>query len=358
MNDTPFKILFFSYTFPPKVVGGVQTYIYEVTSHFKKIHPETYTIINTRGLWFIPFFIPYSIVKAVYLIRKHGITHVHACDGFHSFQGHLIKKLTGVKTSITIHGLDVIYDLFIFRKLGPKVIAKFDRVICVSNATRTECIMRGIPEDRCVVILNGVDPSTFPMKQSKPELRRQIEARLGISLKNRTALFTNGRLMKRKGVEWFIRRVMPRLEKKYIYIVSGQGPEKDAITTAVRECSLEGRVFVLGKTDFETLRLLYNGVDLFIMPNIRVYNTMEGFGLVILEANSCGTPVIAANIEGITDAVVHGVTGWLVTERNVDEYVKYITKPRLPGGKIAGVIQKKFNWATITKRYFDEIRGI
>jgi phosphatidylinositol alpha-1,6-mannosyltransferase len=54
------------------------------------------------------------------------------------------------------------------------------------------------------------------------------------------------------------------------------------------------------------------GVDLFVQPNIQVSGDMEGFGLTTIEAAMRGTPVVAADIEGIKDAVVAGRTGILI----------------------------------------------
>ncbi len=358
MDKNPVKILFFSYTFPPRIIGGIETYMYELTSHFKEIHPETYTLVNRRGLAFLPVFIPYSIFKAIRLIRKHNITHLHSASGPHCFEALLIRKLTGVKLSITIHGLDIIIKLFMLDRILPFFVKRFDKIFCVSNATRRECIARGVPAEKCAVIFNGVNPDTFPLKLTRKEMQAELEHTAGISLKGKKVLCTNGRLIKRKGVAWFILNVMPKLEERYIYLVSGDGPERDEIKAAIAGGGLESRVRMLGKTGFRTLRLLYNAADMFIMPNIQDPGTMEGFGLVILEAGSCGTPVIASKIEGISDAVIHGVTGWLVPEKDVNGFIKRIHDFSLPRAKIIATIKKRFDWASIAAQYLKDIRGI
>lgn len=355
MKQPNVKILFFSYTYPPAVVGGVQTYMKDLTTHFKSINPETYTLINTRGLWFLPFFIPYSIIKAVYLIKKHKITNLHACDGNHALEALIIRKLTGVKISVTIHGLDIIGEYYPLQVIIHRLVKRMDKIICVSNATRSECLMRGIDENKCVAIFNGVDPDTFPLKRPKHEMRTEIEKITGLNLKGKKILFTNGRLMKRKGVEWFTSHVIPHLDKNYIYLVSGDGPERERIEKTIKEYNLNDRVHLLGKTDFKLLQLLYNATDIFIMPNIRVHGTMEGFGLVILEAGSCGVPVVASDIEGISDAVIQGVTGYLVPERDVNAYIKRIKSAGLPAKKIIEATKNNFDWEIITRLYLKEI---
>ncbi len=73
---------------------------------------------------------------------------------------------------------------------------------------------------------------------------------------------------------------------------------------------------LLGRTSDDVLRDLYNGSDVFVMPNLRVNGDMEGFGRVLLEAALCELPVVATGIEGITDAITDGENGTLVAERD------------------------------------------
>ena len=63
------------------------------------------------------------------------------------------------------------------------------------------------------------------------------------------------------------------------------------------------------------------GADLFVQPNIRVADDMEGFGLVTVEAAMRGTPVVAAALEGIVDAVLDGLTGVLLPPEDADAWV-------------------------------------
>ncbi|MCU0845219.1 MAG: glycosyltransferase family 4 protein [Spirochaetes bacterium] len=358
MLKKPVKVLFLSYVYPPKTIGGIQTYMRDLTAHVAAQNSPTYTLINPGGYAFLALFIPYSILKAISLIRRHGITHLHVASGPHCFQALLIKKLTGVKVSITIHGLDIMIETFRLDRIIAFFVRRLDRVICVSNATKRECVRRGVPPEKCAVIFNGVDPGIFPLHRPRNEMRTELEEALGMPLGKRKLLLSNGRLVKRKGVEWFIRSVVPRLDRCCLFIVSGDGPERDAVRDAVSECGVGDRVLLLGRTSDELLRLLYNTADYFIMPNIHEPGTMEGFGLVILEAASCGASVIAAEIEGISDAVVNGVTGWLVPERDADAFALHIAKAPISPRKVADAVRKRFDWKVIAAQYIEELRGL
>jgi phosphatidylinositol alpha-1,6-mannosyltransferase len=358
MAKKPVKILFLSYVYPPRTIGGIQTYMRDLTAHVAEQNPHTYRIINPGGYAFLALFIPYSIFKAVGLIRRHGITHLHVASGPHCFQALLIKKLTGVKATITIHGLDIMIETLWLDRIIAFFARRLDRVFCVSNATKRECVRRGVPAEKCVVIFNGVDPGVFPLDRPRKELRAGLGRMLGVSLDHRKILVANGRLVKRKGVDWFVRSVVPRLDRRCLFLVSGDGPERDAIRESISDCGLGDRVMLLGRTSDELLRLLYNTADYFIMPNIHEPGNMEGFGLVVLEAASCGATVVASDIEGISDAVVNGVTGWLVPERDADAFARHIAKAPLPGRKVIGEVRKRFDWRVIAAQYIEALRNV
>lgn len=344
------KILFLTRVHPP-VVGGLENQSFNLIKSFKKINKETFTIINTKGKKNLVFFIPYSFFKVLYHIWKNKITHLHLSDGVLAAEGYLIRKLTKVKTAITIHGLDITYKNWIYQKITPNLIKKLDKVVCVSNYTRKQCIERAISESKIIVIPNGVNTDEFILKDSKKTLKEKLSEELNIRLEDRKILLTTGRLVKRKGVEWFVNNVIPKLDTNCIYLVSGDGQERKNIKRAVVENNLTKKVLLLGRTDFETLRLLYNSADLLIMPNIRIKGDMEGFGIVAIEAGSCGLPVIASGIEGIKDAVINGKTGWLVKEKDIEAFVNKIKAEPLNKSMIIKTVRDNFEWVKIAAKY-------
>ena len=103
----------------------------------------------------------------------------------------------------------------------------------MSNATRVECLRRALPESLCCVIPNGVDPREFKLNETTEEAWRNPAETLGHGLRGRKVLVTVGRLVKRKGVAWYIENVMPRVGDSYVYVVVGAGPELSAISAAV-----------------------------------------------------------------------------------------------------------------------------
>lgn len=349
------KILFLTRKYPP-ITGGMENQSYNLIKNFKELNKEIFVIANKKGNKFLLIFLPYSFFKALYLIWKNKITHLHLSDGLLALEGKWIKKLTGVKTAITIHGLDITYKNSVYQKVIPKSINKLDKIICISNNTKKECIKRGVSKNKCVVIPNGVNINEFILKGTKKALRKKLSDKLNINLENKKILLTTGRLVKRKGVEWFVNNVMPKLNKDYIYLIAGNGEEKENIEKAINDNNLKNKISLLGKTDFETLKLLYNSADLFIMPNISVPGNIEGFGLVAVEAGSCGLPVITSGIEGIKNAVINGKTGWIVGEKNVKGFIEKINTKPIKKRIVMQTVKNNFDWKKIVKKYLEVLR--
>ena len=151
---------------------------------------------------------------------------------------------------------------------------------------------------------------------------------------------------------------MPWLNSKYLYFISGDDPEKNKIQRIITQKKLQKKVLLLGITNFETLKLLYNSADIFVMPNINVKGNMEGFGIVALEAASCGLPVVASNIEGIKDAVLEGKTGFLIEEKNAENFIKKIRELKLGRQKIIKTVIEQFSWNKIVLEYLDQFQKL
>lgn len=346
----PKSILFITRNYPPKV-GGLEEYSYHLIREFETF-ATTYKITSSKPKKHLFWFFPYSLIKALYLIRKHGIDSVHLCDGVLSPIGVILKHLTGVKASAAIHGLDITYDNPIYQRVIPWCVGRMDKIVCVSAATRNEVLKRiKIPSDKCAVIPNGIVPDRLYVPQSKSELLQKIETFVPVSLTDKKILLTVGHLVKRKGVSWFVDKVMPDLGKEYVYLIVGHGPEKRNIERAIARHHLGNQVFLLGKTSDDVRNAFYNAADIFIMPNVTVQGDMEGFGISALEAGSCGLPVVASHIEGIRDAVIDGKTGFLIEERDADGFLERIHNMDLKKEDVGPLVNDIFHWSKISAQY-------
>lgn len=340
------NLLYITRKFPP-MIGGLEKLSYALAKEFSK-KQQTTLITWGKSQKYLPYFIPLAFFKACFFIPMKHITHMHLGDALLAPLGLLLKILFNIKTSITVAGLDITFNFPGYQLIIPTCVAQLDTIICISDATLEECIKRGIPRNKCVVIPCGVYPKEISIKATRNDLEKIIKK----DLTNKKILITVGRLVKRKGVYWFIENVLPKLNNNSIYLVIGDGPEKERIRKLIRKMHFTQRVLLLGKISDKKLYLVYKTADLFIMPNIKIDNNIEGFGIVAIEASSMGLPVIASNMEGISNAVINNQTGKLVESGESEQFVHAIDTANLLKKKdVANITKKNYSWEEIGKKY-------
>jgi phosphatidylinositol alpha-1,6-mannosyltransferase len=275
----------------------------------------------------------------------------------------------GVKTAAIVHGLDVTKPVRPYQWFVPKVFDALDAILPVSRATRQACLDRHATPDQLCVVPNGIDVDRFREPRDRPATRAALEDGLDVPAPppppDGLLLCSVGRQVKRKGTAWFVDAVMPRLPTDVHYWIAGDGPQLDAIRDAVARHDLHDRVRVLGRISNENLGRLYRGSDLFVMPNVPVKNDMEGFGIVLLEAGQCGTPAVAARLEGIQDVITDGVNGHLVTPEDpaafVDAIERYRNAPEALDDAARRAIEhteSTFGWPAVADAYLDVLRTL
>lgn len=250
-------------------------------------------------------------------------------DGVLAPMGRVLGFISRKPVVVIIHGLEVTHTGAVHRALMRWSLPHVDLLVAVSDNTRQLIDVR-FPGARTVVVPNGVRDD-FWRDVQRSALDAVVGRLAGMPVERvaaSTVLVTVGRLVARKGVRWFVGQVMPSLPDRFIYLVVGSGGEKTAIEAEIAANGLGDRVIMLGGIDRDDLLAIYNRADTFVMPNIPVENDVEGFGLVALEASSTGTPVVAADIDGIPDAVrspgngvlvaAHDTTGFLTAIQSVD----------------------------------------
>jgi glycosyltransferase involved in cell wall biosynthesis len=345
----PPRLLIITRNYPPQT-GGLENYSFHLIRELKRRLPLRVLALS-RDKRHLVWFLPFALAAGLACVRLGAVPWVHLCDGLLAPLGLLLKAFCRCRVSATVHGLDVTFAHPLYARLVPACLKRLDRIVCVSRSTRDECLKRGVAAERCVVIPNGIRPEEIYLAGDRGDLMRTVETGLGRSFAGKRVLVTVGRLVKRKGVQWFVEQVLPRLGADYAYIVVGTGPEFGGIQETVRRCNLQDRVILTGRQPDHFRNCLLNAAEAFIMPNICVPGDVEGFGIAALEAGACGLPVIAAGIQGIRDAVIDGVTGRLVAERDVDGFVASIRSLNLDRRRIRQVVAETYSWEKIGRAY-------
>lgn len=333
---------------------------------------ETKIIANKKGKKNLPFFLPWATLKSLFILSEYDV--VLFGDGVLAPIGIFLKLFYPQKKFISIiHGLDVTFankkSLFgwIYRLVNVPSQKKMDKLIMVGNETIIQAVKFGIPSEKCVFIPNGMDV----LEKAESHSRKELEIFLKISLDDKKVIFRGGRFVKHKGVEWFIRYVMPKLPENYILAAAGgvvakmtAGDENDFPRCAqtIKELGLEKRVILFPNLLESKMRILFNTADLYISPNIKVPGSMEGFGITAIEAGACGRVVVASDLEGLKDAIKDGQNGFLVEPMNVDIYVQKINALLADdnyrkefGEKARRFVIENYSWDKIAQKYLEEI---
>jgi glycosyltransferase involved in cell wall biosynthesis len=187
------------------------------------------------------------------------------------------------------------------------------RIITISKSSRQDvhCFF-GVPLSQIDVVIPGVDSAYRPLPNKEVAAFR---AKQGIE---RFVLHV-GTLQPRKNIPVLIEAFaqLPDPELKLV-LVGGKGWLYDNIFRQVQSLGLAERVIFSGYVPDEALPLWYNAAELFVFPSV-----YEGFGMPVVEAMACGTPVIAANSSSIPEVV--GEVGLLFDPNDVKTLVKQMT---------------------------------
>lgn len=180
----------------------------------------------------------------------------------------------------------------------------------------------------------------------------------------RPALLFAGRLIAVKGLSWFIEKVLPEVDSRISLLVAGPAWDSEEMK-ALNSCD---RAHYLGTLDKTELALLRSNVIACIMPNLppEISLQNEGFGLSALESPAVGTPVIATRCGGLTEAVIEGVTGFLIDPMDSSGFATRIHKifawSREDRETFAinarNEIEKNFNWDRVALDYLRLIEAI
>lgn len=145
-------------------------------------------------------------------------------------------------------------------------------------------------------------------RQGNGTSRAVIPTELASKIRGRRIVLSVGRLVPYKGFDVLI-DAMAQIDESCIAVIVGDGPLFEKLRRIVDGRGLGDRVLLLGKVDGQTLQSLFENAFVFCLPSL--YRA-EAFGVVLVEAMSCGVPVIASDIpgSGVTWVNQHGVTGF------------------------------------------------
>jgi len=237
----------------------------------------------------------------------------------HSY-AHLVHRLPAERTIVTCHDLDTFRSVLEpemeprsapFRAMTRHILAglcKAGHVACDSHATRDALVARvGVSAERTTVVPNGPHPSCSPNAEASADLdaARLLGPRPGhIDILHVGSTISRKRIDVLLRVFHALRRTRPNLR-----LVRVGGPFTAAQQALARELNVSDAIQVLPVLDRSTLAAVYRRSAVVLMPSER-----EGFGLPVLEALACGTPVVASDLDAMRE-----VGGYAATYCPVDD---------------------------------------
>ena len=300
--------------------GGMYTvYIWAFLYYVLKFRGRFDVIIDSENG--IPFFTPLFTRPPVFLL----IHHIHQ-DLFRSNLYFPMDKIA----------------MFLEGKLMPLVYSN-SKIITVSESSRKDILALGFFKSKNISVVNpGIDPALF---YTSPKTRYPSFVYLG-------------RIRAQKNIDVAIRAFASVVKKypKARLSIAGWGDKLEELSKLAQSLKLAKSVKFLGRvSDKKRVRLLGRSWAM-LQPS-----SFEGWGITVIEANACGTPVIAADVPGLRDSVLHDESGILVPVKNeysLAETMKLLIslpdyRARLSSNALAW--STNFNWDVKSSEFISAI---
>ncbi|BDC19498.1 glycosyltransferase family 4 protein [Acidianus sp. HS-5] len=227
-------------------------------------------------------------------------------------------------------------------RVAERRIRNYKYIISVSNTTKQDLIKKlKVDERRITVIYNGVDHEKFkPGEKSEKPI-----------------VFWIGRMMKYKN-PFDVIEVKRRVKNRNVKFVVAGGGE---LSAEFGEIAKKEGIYYLGKIDEKTKIDLYKKSWVILSTSF-----IEGWGMTIVEANSCGTPAVAYSTGSLPEIIKNDINGFIVPYKDTETIAKYIDYLTSDDNVMKELSRKsyeeslKYDWNKTTeeyKRYIERIKA-
>jgi glycosyltransferase involved in cell wall biosynthesis len=310
------NVLFITRKWPP-AIGGMETYSVELAKALAPLVDLSTIVLSgtERGPRLIPLFL-FVLRTAWHLWTARGsydVVHFGDMALFVLARWNRIVS-TSTRNVVSLHGLDTVYH----RRPG-LVPWLYGRLM--AWAAHSDCVDLYVANSRATkraLTASGIGPATVVPLGTRID---GTDRPKGVDRPDNYVLYL-GRVMARKGPGWFAERVADALPDGIGFKVLGTVWEQAELA----KIEASDRSEYLGVLDKAKERALCERAIAVVLPNRenRSGQDIEGFGLVAVEVAALGVPAVAANTEGLQDAVIDGVTGFLVEPGKEDAWIRKI----------------------------------
>lgn len=270
---------------------------------------------------------PFKDLEAFYkmyrLLRKRKFDIVHTHTSKAGFLGRLAAWLA--RTPLIIHTPHGHVFFGYFGAFKTRIILSLEKwisritgqMVALTSGEKRDYVKYGVCDtEKITVICSGIELNKF--KEASWSEKRTLRKELGIP-ENAKIVGTVGRLVPVKGPVFLIDAAKFVLSKhpNTFFLFVGDGELKHELVKRARKLDIEHQVLFVGWRD-DVARIL-SLFDIFVFPSLN-----EGMGRVLVEAMTLGKPIVASDVGGIPDLVIHGKNGFLVCPKNPLELAKGI----------------------------------
>jgi glycogen(starch) synthase len=369
------KILMIGWGFPPRIDGGLDTHVFEISRELAKgnelslVLPEFNSPKKApKGVKIIPIRCPgfsdlKSLVRSVgaynrnivKVCRKLDFDVLHSHDWFGVEASLRLRERTGKPWVFTLHSLEYMRSCqngkSAMGRLERRGAEECDRVITVSKGMKRS-ISRdyGIRPGKIEVVYNSASIG----KKNPEKVRRKF--RLGRS----PVILFLGRLSSQKGVESFIysaKLVTERIPEAR-FLVAGEGNLKESLESFSSHLGLDGKVIFAGFVPQRELASYYSAADLFVLPSLH-----EPFGITVLESLLSGTPAVVSENAGVLENMPEMGCVTRIRAGSSEELAGKIVSALKKGKRVSesekAILQRAYSWersARETERIYQKVR--
>ena len=344
-------------------LGGVQNYLAEISrrlpASWSVLAPATPGDVATdRALPFLVHRVPrlnaWSALRALSALQPEVVLCGHAHPQL-LLPAWLYARSRGKRWGVFVHGSDVLAAQTRWHRVGfNALLARADLLFTNSEYTRERLLVLGVPVQHATLVRPGVDPLQF-----QPAIA-------DVTVPGR--ILTVGRLTPRKGHQRVIRvlhRVRAQCPAAHCVIV-GEGEEGLRLRALAAELGVGEAVTFVGSVPLEALVEHYQRCQVFAMPSqADEAGSVEGFGIVFLEASACAKPCLGTRSGGVAEAVRDGETGLLIPpddpEALAAALVQLLTDAELRqclGAAGRAWVEREMHWERAARQVADALRAV
>ena len=246
---------------------------------------------------------------------------------------------------------------FLMRQMEKRILSKAVEIFVLSRYSAGQiAAIHQLPNEKVVMIPGGVELDRFSLPDSgKNTVKKALDFVL-----DKIVFFTVRNLVPRMGIENLIEAFKQSdiLREKSILLIGGEGFLKESLRAVVKESNLAESVKFLGRVSEDDLPRYYQAADFFVLPT----RELEGFGLVILEAMACGTPVLGTPIGAIPETVGLFDKNLLFKgshhediRRKLENVINRPEQYRFDPGVCRKFVEERYSWEKMAEAFENEV---